>query len=480
MAATVELIDGFQFEIAGSVQFPLSSSIVKDLGLDALSTIEPEVMSVNLGGVDDEPMIFYRDPMRLMNHLNDKHGQAAVAGMAELLAWSSAPARALGRFDVRQPPKSYDEMFDCATNEAERAAINDILFGSAADVLDRYFPDKKKHAVVRAMLAFLAVNSTYRGPQTPGSATCLAFALALPADGAAMMTKYKGGVGALSQHLRQLYESHGGEIRFRRKVNKVLVESGNVAGVQLTDGSIIRSPVVISNLDPGVTLTRFVEPGLMPPDLVTRLSTVDHRAAYIQMHFALDGLPEYISKYDFLNEPGMQGSVSMFCSAEELQDQWEDCQKGVIPENPAVGMQIPTVHDPEMAPNGKHAASAFAFCFPVESDRTKQGKLKEDMAERVIERISSYAPNFRDIERRHITFASYHMESMFGCPGGDFCHGLLHPDQMGRNRPGPRGYVDLPIPVGGLYLASTGCHGGPGITVIPGYNAGYQALEDTE
>ena len=28
------------------------------------------------------------------------------------------------------------------------------------------------------MLAFLAINSTYRGPYTPGSATCLAFALA--------------------------------------------------------------------------------------------------------------------------------------------------------------------------------------------------------------------------------------------------------------------------------------------------------------
>jgi phytoene dehydrogenase-like protein len=27
-------------------------------------------------------------------------------------------------------------------------------------------------------------------------------------------------------------------------------------------------------------------------------------------------------------------------------------------------------------------------------------------------------------------------------------------------------------------LGGTGCHGGPGITFIPGYNAAYQALED--
>jgi phytoene dehydrogenase-like protein len=60
---------------------------------------------------------------------------------------------------------------------------------------------------------------------------------------------------------------------------------------------------------------------------------------------------------------------------------------------------------------------------------------------------------------------------MFGAPGGDYCHGLIHPDQIGINRPGPKGYVDQPIPIDGLYLGSAGCHGGPGITFIPGYNA---------
>ena len=71
------------------------------------------------------------------------------------------------------------------------------------------------------------------------------------------------------------------------------------------------------------------------------------------------------------------------------------------------------------------------------------------------------------------------MGTMFGAPGGDYCHGLLHSDQIGPNRPGPKGYVDQPIPIDGLYLASAGCHGGPGITFIPGYNAAHQALADS-
>ena len=124
-------------------------------------------------------------------------------------------------------------MYACAANESERTAIHEVLFGSAMDAIDRFLPDKDKHAVLRGMLAFLAINSTYRGPYTPGSATCLAFALAVPNDGAAMMTKLEGGIGALGQHLHELFVSHGGEIRYRAKVEKILVENDRVTGVRL-------------------------------------------------------------------------------------------------------------------------------------------------------------------------------------------------------------------------------------------------------
>jgi phytoene dehydrogenase-like protein len=36
----------------------------------------------------------------------------------------------------------------------------------------------------------------------------------------------------------------------------------------------------------------------------------------------------------------------------------------------------------------------------------------------------------------------------------------------------------LPIGIDGPYPASAGCHGGPGITFKPGYDAAYQALDD--
>ncbi|MFI5510046.1 phytoene desaturase family protein [Mycobacterium sp. NPDC051804] len=478
MAATVELIDGFRYEIAGSVQFPMPPQIAKELGLDTLHTVDSEVMSVNLGDDGDEAMIFYRDPMQFMTHLTEKHGVDAVTGMAGLIGWSQGPSKALGRFDVRTPPKTIDEMYACAANEAERQAIHDVLFGTAMDAIDRFLPDRQKHAVMRGMLAFLAINSTYRGPYTPGSATCLAFALAVPDDATAMMTKLEGGIGALCDHLLELFVSNGGEVRYRAKVDKILVDGDRVTGVRLRDGSEITAPVVISNLSPDHTLVDLVGAEHLPADLVTRLAGRDHRASFVQIHFALDGLPEFAPPYEFLNEPGMQGSIGIFNSPEEQQRQWDECRRGVVPENPSMGMQIPSVHDAGMAPPGKHAASAYAYAFPVEANRDQHGHLKNVMAEKVIDKISRYAPNFRDILIRHITFAPYHMQTMFAAPSGDFCHGLLHPDLMGPNRPGPKGFLDMPVPIDGLYLGGAGCHGGPGITFIPGYNAGHQVLDD--
>ncbi len=478
MAATVELIDGFRYEIAGSVQFPTAPEVANALEMHTMPQVHAEVQSVNLGEAGEEPMILYSDPMKYMTHLSEKHGADSVLGMAKMLEWTTGPSRALGRFEARTPPKTLDEMYACATNESERRAIHEMLFGSAMDVIDRNFPDKDKYATIRGMLAFLAINSTYRGPFTPGSATCLAFAMGVPDADATMMTKLEGGIGAVCDHLKRLFTELGGEIRYRTRVEQILVENERVTGVRLRDGSVLNTPVVVSNLSPDLTLVDMVGTEHLPGNLVERLSGRDHRATFIQMHFALDGLPEFAAPYELLNESGMQQSVGVFGTPEEQQRQWEMARAGMLPDNPSFGMQIPSVTDPSLAPPGKHAASAYAYGFPVEAPREQHGRLKHEMAETVIDKITKFAPNFRDIQIRHITFAPYHMQTMFGAPDGDFCHGLLHPDLMGPNRPGPKGFLDLPIPIDGLYLGGAGCHGGPGITFVPGYNAAYAALDD--
>jgi phytoene dehydrogenase-like protein len=475
MASTTELIDGYRFELAGSVLFPMPEQIYDELGFEACPTHELEVMSVNVGRPDQAPMVFYADPVRLLDHIGDTNGPDAVVGMAELAAWAEAPARALGRFDVRTPPKSLDEMFACATNEGERQAIETAMFGSVMDVVDRFLPDQERHGMLRSMLAFLAVNSTFRGPYTPGSALCLAWAMAT--TGARMISKLEGGIGALSQQVRRVVEAHGGEVRVQSRVERILTEGGRVTGVRLDDGTTITAPVVLSNLDLGTTLTRFFDGDELPEGLAQRLAHVDHRAAYLQVHWALGGRPEFTGPYDLINEGRRMANVGMFTTPEQLQRDYEGCRRGEVPASPSMGLQVPSVLDPSLAPEGKHAASAFAFYFPVVGGLEQQKRHKDVMAERIVARVAELAPGFPDLIERQLVYPSYTYERMFGAPEGDFCHGLIHPELMGPFRPGPRGWPDEPVPYEGLYLCGAGCHGGPGVTFIPGYNAGHAVLD---
>jgi phytoene dehydrogenase-like protein len=475
MASTTELIRGYRFELAGSIQFPVPNEVFEDLELGSCPIYEPEVQSASVAGDGQPPILLYSDPERLLEHLGETLGIEAVLGMAEIAGWAEAPARAIGRFDVRRPPRTLDEMWDCAANETEREAIRTALFGSVMDVVDRYLPDRSKHAPVRSMLAFLAVNSTYRGPYSPGSALCLAFALASP--GTATMSKVRGGLGTIADHLLALFERHGGELRRHAKVAGIEVDGGAVRGVRFGDGEVVTAPVVVSNLDPTATFTQLVDPDALPEAFVRRVMAIDHRAAYFQVHFALDGLPEYREPYGVLNDTLLGRNVTFFGTAEQMQTDFEGCVRGQVPASPSFNLQIPSLEDPALAPEGKHAASSFAFYFPI-GDRESQGRLRDQMAERIVAKIATVAPNFPDLIDRQLNYPAYTYELMFGCTGGDFTHGLLQPEFMGPFRPGARGWPDAPVPVDGLYLCGAGCHGGPGVTFIPGYNCGYAVLED--
>ena len=480
MASNVELFEGYRFEIAGSVQISTNAEVSRALGLDALPTVQTEVMSVSLHGDGDEPLIYYTDPVALFEHLVGVHGEDVVSGMAMLAAWSEAPARALGRFSAREQPKSLDEMYACATNAFERQAIDDLLFGSVTDVLDRFLPDKEKQGALRGMLAFLAVNTLYRGPAVPGTAAALAYGFAMPSAEAQLVSKIEGGIGVLSKHIEDQFLDAGGTLWMNATVQRILVADGRVTGVRLDGGDELAAPVVVSTLAPDLTVVDLVEPGAIAEEHLAKYRTIDHRGSYVQMHFALDAMPTFAAPYEFLNESRYQANIGLFATPEELQQQWEDSRKGIVPAQPAVALQFPSVHDPDLAPPGKVAASAFALWLPIEEDHEEYARLKAEMGQAVINRINGIAPDFESKIIRHTTFTPTHMYRMFGAPGGDYCHGLMHSDQMGINRPGPRGYVHDPLPLQGLYLGGCGCHGGPGITFVPGYNAAYAALEDRE
>ena len=173
--------------------------------------------------------------------------------------------------------------------------------------------------------------------------------------------------------------------------------------------------------------------------------------------------------------------MTFFGTAEQMQLDFERSIRGLVPESPSFNLAISTLRDPDLAPPGKHAASSFAFYAPHRVSTTPSGRAcATRWRTRIVAKIATKAPNFPELIERQINYPAYTYELMFGCTGGDFTHGLLQPAFMGPFRPGPRGWDDNPVPVAGLYLCGAGCHGGPGITFIPGYNCGHDVLDTAD
>ena len=479
MCSTVELFDGYKFEIAGSTLFPLADAVVEDLQLHqhGFNPIQHEIMSCNIGDPGDPPVILYVDGMRQAQHIVEMHGADAAKGMLDLFQYVQGPAKAMNRFEPLAKPKRLSDILAAAKPGEEREAIKRVFFGSAMDILDQFFPDPGKHKVMRAFLAFLSVQSAYKGPYTPGSAACLAYSLAIP-PGGQLMHKLKGGLGAVSEGLADYFQELGGELRLHTTVEKILTEHGNAAGVELHGGERVTSRVTVSNLDHTSTFTRLMDEADLPADFIYAIRQIDHRGAYVQMQVALSELPEFTEEWAFLNEGEMRGQMGIFNSAELLEESWDACRRGRVPDDVCIGFQIPSLLDDSLAPPGKHAATLFAYHFPVTAPRSEHGQLKDVMAERIIDKITRYAPNFRESILHQATFAPYHYESMFGCTNGDFCHGLIHPDQLIEFRPvmGADGGYRTPVPA--LYMCGSGCAPGPGVTFLPGYNSAHVILED--
>ena len=68
-----------------------------------------------------------------------------------------------------------------------------------------------------------------------------------------------GGSLQFARSIEQRYRDLGGEIHYKQRVDRIIVENGRAVGVQLTDGSIHRADVVISNADGRRTIMNMLD-----------------------------------------------------------------------------------------------------------------------------------------------------------------------------------------------------------------------------
>ncbi len=105
--------------------------------------------------------------------------------------------------------------------------------------------------------------------------------------------------------------------------------------------------------------------------------------------------------------------------------------------------------------------------------------MREEVAERIIDQITSYAPNFKGSIRDYKFRTPQDMERENGLTDGCIWH-IQHVDgHLFWDRPLPE-LANYRAPLKGLYLCGSGQHPGGEISGVPGHNAAQEILKDLE
>jgi len=253
----------------------------------------------------------------------------------------------------------------------------------------------------------------------------------------------KGGVGTIAQHLVRGLERHGGAIRYRSRVTKVVLDSSRAVGVELAGGEQIRARRVISNATRWDTFGSLVDGAHTPDAERTWRKRYKPSQSFLSLHLgvAAGAIP-----------PGSH------CH-HLLLERWEEMEA----EQGTVFVSIPTLLDPSLAPAGRHIVHAFT----PSSMEAWQGLTpsayaakKQADANRLISRLGAILPG--------LAAAITHKE--IGTPRS-------HRRFLGRHR-GSYGPVPalrlpglLPMPfnrtaIAGLYCVGDSCFPGQGLNAV--------------
>ena len=112
---------------------------------------------------------------------------------------------------------------------------------------------------MRASLGWHAINDSTAGPATPGTAFVLLHDHAAEEAGGGIRSWgfVRGGMGRVTQAMAEAAREAGAEIRTGAEVARILVADGGAEGVELADGTVLRSARVASNADPKRTFLQL-------------------------------------------------------------------------------------------------------------------------------------------------------------------------------------------------------------------------------
>ncbi len=214
----------------------------------------------------------------------------------------------------------------------------------------------------------------------------------------------KGGVGVIAQKFVNGLKRHGGDIRYKARVTKVLIDGNKAVGVELANGEIIHAKKVISNATRWDTFSgKSTGENSSKREQNRNQERSQDEANQPLVDAAHTPAAErtwrrrYVPSSSFLSlHLGVsdQAIPSDSHCHHLLLDRWEDMEQ----EQGVAFVSMPTLLDPSLAPEGHHIVHAFTPSSIHEwqdlSPKDYRAKKQAD-ADRLITKLETILPGLR-------------------------------------------------------------------------------------
>jgi phytoene dehydrogenase-like protein len=336
---------------------------------------------------------------------------------------------------------------------------------AVADLVAEWFETE----LLRGTVAARGISGAFAGPWSAGTSLGLLWQSAMDGSAIAPSVFAKGGMAALAQALADTARAAGAEIRAPAEATRI--EGSKVI---LRTGEEVEARAIVSNADPRTTFLKLVDPIDLDPNFLLKMRNYRAPGAVAKINLTLSGVPAFRGVD---SESKLAGRIHVGPEIDYLERAFDASKYGDFSREPYLDIAIPSLSDPSLARDGKHVMSIQAQFAPYklrEGDWTTRGK---EFADAVIDRLSVYAPNLRDLILAHQVITPLDLEQTYGLSGGHIHHGEQTLDQFFTFRP-LIGWAQYRTPVKRLYLCGAGTHPGGGVTGIPGANAAREIARD--
>ena len=336
------------------------------------------------------------------------------------------------------------------------------------DVLEEQFGNE----LLKGALSLDGLLGTHLGPRSNNSVLATLHRMSGSVDGVAGAIGIPlGGMGAVSSALGAAAESLGVTIHTGAAVRRVVLDGERPSGVELENGETHRADIVISGADPKTTLLNLLGARHLDAGMVRRIANIRSRGNAAKLHIALDGAPEFAG----VDHEEVGQRLVIAPDMDYVERAFNHVKYGEYSAEPVMEITVPTMHDPDLAPQGKHVLSAIVQYAPYDS-RVPEPEAKAAYLERVLKTLERHAPSIRQQARHVELLTPRDLEARFGMNGGHWHHAEYAFDQFLMLRPAA-GIAQYATPIDGLYLCGAGCHPGGGVMGHAGRNAARTVLE---